>query len=268
MSKKLASKAPYRLIFDIPIRSLNLKNAAKIAISEIEQEGKKTFFYINAHCLNIALNNNEYKDILKQASLVYSGGIGPVLASRFLGQPLEARTPTPDFIEDVFAYGQTKNWSVYIIGAKDQSLQKTVGILKAKFPKLDICGFHNGYFGEQENQRIIQEINFLHPTMVIVGMGTPKQEKWIKDNMYLIDTKVFWAVGAMIDVISGELPRAPLFMQKLNLEWLHRLCQEPKRLWKRYLIGNLLFIGYVIKYKLSGNPPKIDKTKLPRYLWN
>jgi len=236
-----------KTILGIPLTALTLADIPQVVVSLIQSSGKKTFFYVNAHCLNLANQDKEYKKILQQASLVYSGGIGPILASKILGRPLLERTPTPDFIFDVFLIAQQKNWSVYLLGTKKGSLQKTVNKLQKKFPELKIVGYHHGFFNAQEEKEIMKEINLKKPTMVIVGMGTPKQEKWIADHKNKLDTKVLWVVGALFDVISGELPRAPVFWQKLGLEWAYRLYQEPTRLWKRYTIGNLEFAWRVAK---------------------
>lgn len=240
-----------KIILDIPIASLTFKQIVETIISQVQDKGKKTFFYVNAHCLNLAVHDKEYSQILRRADLVYSGGLGPIIASKSLGLYLKERTPTPDFIEKIFEEAQTKNWTFYFIGTAKASLTKAVDNLKIKFPNLEIKGFHHGFFSNKEGWRLIQDINQKKPTFIIVGMGTPKQEKWISENIDKIDAKIFWGVGAMFDVISGELPRAPKWIQNLGLEWLYRLFQEPKRLWKRYTLGNLQFVFYIFRQRFS-----------------
>ena len=241
------TKPSFVNIFGIPITRLDLNEIPNAAVEIIKKPGKKAFFYVNAHCLNLANRDVEYKKILQRASLVYSGGIGPVLASRFLCKPLAQRTPTPDFIEKVLDYSQNNNWSIYLVGTTDASLKTAVRKLQKQFPKLKIAGFHNGFFDVIEEKKLIADINKKKPTIVLIGMGTPKQEKWINDNKDRLNAHVFWAVGAMFDVISGSMPRAPLWSQKLGLEWLYRLYQEPRRLWRRYTLGNAVFIVSVIR---------------------
>lgn len=233
---------PRKEIFDIKIGAIPLSGLATVVSSYISQGEKETLFYINAHTLNVANVDGEYKEILKRASLVYAGGLGPVIASWILNQTLPGRSPTPDFINKVFEIAEKKGWSVYLLGTTQKSLIKVVAKIKKNFSKLSICGFHHGFFAPEEEEDIIAEINSKNPTVVIVGMGTPKQEKWIAKNKDKINAKAFWAVGALFDVISGELPRAPKWVQVIGLEWFFRFCQEPRRLWKRYVIGNLLFI--------------------------
>ncbi len=236
------SSYPIRAILNVPIRAIELKKIPDVIESLIEHGYQETFYYVNAHCLNISVKNSQYRHILNKASLVYSGGLGPVLASKLLNQPLPERTPTPDFIDKVFSTAQKRNWSIYLLGTKQASLKLAIQKIKTKFPKLEICGYHHGYFNEAENRKIINEINELKPTLVIVGMGTPKQETWMDENSGKLNVKAIWAVGALFDVISGALPRAPICLQKAGLEWFFRLCQEPQRLWARYLIGNAMFL--------------------------
>lgn len=242
----LSNSYPIRNILGVPIWAIPQKSLPNLISGLIESAGKHLFMYVNAHTVNIAQRDFEYKRILNSASVVYSGGIGPVLASKILGQPLPERAPTPDFIDEVFAKAQRKKWSIYLLGTKEKSLKLFISQLKQKFPKLNICGFHHGYFTQDEDQIILDEINSLKPTLLIVGMGTPKQEKWVNDNMHQLNVKAFWVVGALFDVMAGILPRAPKWIQALGLEWLFRLLQEPKRLWRRYLVGNAIFIIAVI----------------------
>lgn len=245
---------PIKNILDIPIWGIKRKQIPPVLASFIASGKKHTSFYVNAHCINVSSTDSYYKKILQDTSIVYSGGIGPVLASKLLGRSLPQRAPTPDFIEDVFTLAQKRKWSIYLLGTKEKSLQIFMKKMEQKFPKLLFCGYHHGFFTKDEEEGIIQEINTLKPTIVIVGMGTPKQEKWIATNMARADAKLFWAVGALFDVMAGVLPRAPKWVQAIGLEWLYRFFQEPKRLWRRYLIGNSIFIARVFLSLIPNRP--------------
>lgn len=236
-------------ILGIPIAAVSLAKIPHTIISHIEKKGKKAFFYVNAHCLDLANRDREYKRILQRATFVYSGGFGPILASQLLGVSLPGRSPTPDFIEHVFAIAQNKGWSFFLLGGEKGVVQKTAAKLAQKFPNLKIAGFHHGYF--TDNDKIVAKINRVKPTIILVGMGSLKQEKWIAKNMDKIDAHIFWAVGALFDILSGRIRRAPFWMQRMALEWLWRLIQEPRRLWKRYLIGNIRFIILILKYRIN-----------------
>ncbi|MBI2327892.1 WecB/TagA/CpsF family glycosyltransferase [Candidatus Curtissbacteria bacterium] len=239
-------------VLGIPIWAIPLDKIAAAVVAEIERtKPKKTFFYVNAHCLILAAGDQKYQKILQRASLVYSGGFGPVLASKILGQSLPGRTPTPDFIEKVFAAAQDKGWSFYFLGTEARSLLRAIKKIRQRFPKLAIVGYHHGYFDKSEEKRLLADINRKRPRVLIVAMGSPKQEKWISQNMDKIDASVFWSVGALFDIISGKRSRGPVWLQRLGLEWLFRLYQEPRRLWRRYTIGNLEFIYLVFKARFA-----------------
>lgn len=170
-----------------------------------------------------------------------------MFASILLGRALQERVPTPDFIFGFLTIAEEKGWSMYLLGGREGVVKKVVSNLTLWFPKLSIVGSHHGYFGEEEEKVLIHDIKSKKPTIVLVGMGTPKQEKWIAANIGQIDAKAFWAVGALFDILSGELPRAPRILRNLGLEWLYRFLQEPRRLWKRYTLGNLQFLYFVCK---------------------
>lgn len=239
-----SGKIPKRNILGIPVAALRLKDISSIFIKLIETSGKKTFFYVNAHCLNVARKDPVYKKILQNATLVYADGMGPILASKMLDRKLPERTSAPDFIEEVFAVAEAKRWILYFLGNEDNTLRKAVRNIKKRFPMLTIkC--HNGFF--KNNDEIVEDINRAKPDILLVGMGTPRQEKWIADNINAINAKTFWAVGGLFDFLSGKRNRAPRWIQRLGFEWAFRLYQEPRRLWKRYVFGNIVFILTVLR---------------------
>lgn len=240
-------KIPTRIIFGIPIACLTLKEVSNTVIDLIKREGKKTFFYIDSNCINLANKDLSYKKILQRAIIAYPAGVGVILASKILGQPLKERTSTLDFIEQIFEKAEQRKWSFYFLGGDAKDVQQSVYNLQKKFPKLRIVGYHHGFF--TRNSEIIKKINLLKPDILIVGMGKPRQEEWISENIDKIDARTFWAVGALFDFLSGKRKRAPKWMQRMGIEWVFRLIQEPGRLWRRYLIGNIFFLISVFQQK-------------------
>ncbi|MBU4468310.1 MAG: WecB/TagA/CpsF family glycosyltransferase, partial [Candidatus Omnitrophica bacterium] len=210
----------------------------------------KFITYLNAHCLNTALIDNEYKRILQKADLVYAGGQGVVWAARFLGAPLPERVNILDFFEILVPELKDRKITIYLLGGRKGTVKKTEEVLKSK--GLRIVGSRDGFFAKSEERELLQEINSLKPNILMVGMGVPKQEKWIADNINALNVNLCWAVGAVFDWLSGQRKRAPCWMIKFGLEWLHRLWQQPERLWKRYLLGNFIFIRHILNYKLNG----------------
>jgi len=233
-------------IFGIKIDKVNIQNISTKIISLINQNNKKIVFYINAHSMNVASRDLSFKQVLNQANIVYCGGLGPVIAARLLKNIKFVKTTTPDFIFDIFYYMEKHNKSIFFLGSKTETLRKMTKKLSKKFPLLIIKGYCNGYFSSAENRKVISKINRLKPDLLLVGMGSPKQEEWIINNFKKIDAKVFWAVGAIFEIFSGRYKRLPKVFNDYGFEWIFRLIQEPRRLGKRYLIGNFKYLNHLI----------------------
>lgn len=230
----------------ININVLTKEQIINILLNFSENKGIKTAFYLNAHCINVAYRDEDYRSILNRADLVYAGGQGVVWAARFLGTPLPERINILDFFDILVPELKDRKITIYLLGGREGTVKKTEEVLKGK--GLRIVGKRSGFFAKSEEQEIIQEINALKPNILMVGMGVPKQEKWVYNHINMLNVNLCWSVGAAFDWLSGQRKRAPRWMSKFGLEWLHRLCQQPKRLWKRYLLGNLIFVYRVIKY--------------------
>lgn len=215
------------------------------------QSTLRTVFYVNAHCINVSAADNRYKNILNQADLVYPDGIGVVWASSLLkGCPLEKITGR-DWIDDFCSMARENDISIYILAGKPGVAQKAKKNLLEKTPQLQILGTHNGYLSSEELKVIIGDINEKSPDVLLVGMGTPVQEKWIARNRNQLKVPVCWAVGAMFDYVAGIEPPVPALMNGLALEWLWRLILDPRRKWKRYLLGIPMFLYRVIHQAIS-----------------
>jgi len=220
------------------------------AITEFALTGKCKFItYLNAHCANVSFNDEEYHDILNKADLVYAGGQGVVWAARFLGVPLPERVNILDFFDMLVKALIEKKVSVYLLGGRPEIIKKTAKALKNK--GLKIAGSRDGFFDDREGQEIIREINSLKPDILMVGMGVPKQEKWIYEHLQELNVNLCWAVGGVFDLLAGYLKRAPKWVSDCGLEWLYLGAQDSKRLCKRYLFGNFLFVYNILKYRFK-----------------
>jgi N-acetylglucosaminyldiphosphoundecaprenol N-acetyl-beta-D-mannosaminyltransferase len=160
-----------------------------------------------------------------------------------------------DFAWQLTEFAEPRGFTFFFLGARPGVADKAAANLKARYPDLRIVGTHHGYFdktpGSVENEAVIEQINAVKPNILIVGFGMPLQERWLMENWDRIDANVALTGGAVFDYVSGELQRAPRWMTDNGLEWLGRLLIEPRRLWKRYLIGNPLFIWRVLKQRLG-----------------
>jgi N-acetylglucosaminyldiphosphoundecaprenol N-acetyl-beta-D-mannosaminyltransferase len=234
---------------DMRINKINRQEIIRLLCEYACGGSVRTAFYVNAHCVNIACRDREYRDILNRADLVYVGGMGVVWASRFLGVPLSERVNILDFLDGLIGRLRKEEITVYLLGAQLPIVKKAAEDLKKK--GLKVVGSRDGFFNEEEEPGIIREINLLRPNILMVGIGVPRQEKWIFRHQKELDVKLCWAVGAAFEWISGYRRRAPAWMIKCGLEWLHRLYQQPRRLYKRYLVGNFTFVYHIVKYKLK-----------------
>lgn len=210
----------------------------------------KMVAYLNANCVNTSFSDKDYRGILDQLSILYPDGKGVSWASRILKKPLPKVSYITDLFGKVAQVSLRQDISFYFLGGKPHIIQKAADNIKNKFPGIRILGLHHGYFNYEEERNIIEEINLLKPHILLIGMGVPKQEKWMYRHLNELEVNLCWGVGGMFDNLSDFLPRAPAWMSDIGLEWLYRLFQEPRRLWRRYLISNFIFIYRVLKWKL------------------
>lgn len=181
-----------------------------------------------------ALENKQLKEALLQADLVTPDGTGIVWAADYLGKPVSERVAGYDLLHAICKTAEDRPFSVYLLGAKEETNQQAAARLAAMYPKLHIVGRHHGYFTDEEEQAIIADINQCQPDLLLVALGFPKQEIWIQKYKAELRVKVAIGVGGSFDVLAGRVKRAPQIWQNLRLEWLYRLLQEPSRI-KRQL---------------------------------
>jgi len=237
-----------RIFFaNLPVDRVSIKTIVPELIKLAKNPKDCPYFvtYLNAYCANLALKDNKYRQILKKADLVYADGFGVVLGARLFGYQLTGRLTTKDFFDEFCKRAEREGNTTYFLGGKRRVVEKTVEVLKTKYPRLKILGSHHGYFGKSEEVEIIKKINTFKPDFLLVGMGIPKQEIWLKKNLSRLKIKVGWCVGGLFDFVSGEKLRCPKWLGDLGFEWLFRLLTEPKRLWKRYLLELPVF-GYAL----------------------
>lgn len=206
---------------------------------------------VNADKINEVNNNKIMKQIVNSCGIINADGASVVLASKFLKKPLPERVAGVDLMQSLVALSEDKGYKIYLLGAKQAVVEETASVLAKKHPNLKIAGIHNGYFQESDWMDISKELKNAKPDFVFVGITSPIKEYLIEYLQNDGNNCVFMGVGGSFDVISGKIPRAPLWMQKMNLEWLFRVIQEPKRLFKRYFIGNSTFIFSIIKEKYA-----------------
>lgn len=184
----------------------------------------------NAEIVYQARNDDKRRQVINSADLVTADGAGIVWASKYLGQPLQERVTGIDLVDDICRISEEKGWRLYFVGAKQEVIERAVLNLLAKYPQCQIVGYHNGYFSKDEEKEIVEEIKAAKPDVLFAAMGVPKQDDWIIAHQETLKVPVAIGIGGCLDVISGNLKRAPKWMQKLGLEWLYRLLLQPSRI--------------------------------------
>jgi N-acetylglucosaminyldiphosphoundecaprenol N-acetyl-beta-D-mannosaminyltransferase len=215
----------------------------------IEANSWATVGYVNVHVLNIASHNSILTTFLQNLDLCYCDGSGVVLASHILGEPLPQRMTGIDWIEDLAAKSATAGWKMAWIGGMEGVAAEASRRLISRHRGLQIPFTAHGYTPPgQEVLELISRLNAAQPDIVLVGMGTPLQEMWVMKHRRQIDAPLVWCLGATADVVSGKVDRGPSWLYR-HQEWLARLLVDPRRLWRRYLIGNPRFLLRVLRQR-------------------
>ena len=219
------------------------------------QQQHALVIHVNVYGLNLAQKMPWLKKFYNQATLTICDGVGPIIGARILGYHIPERVTYMDWIWQLAGLAESQNFSMFFLGGKPGTANKAADFLQDKYPKLNIVGCHHGFFNKErdstENSVVIEKINAVRPNLLFVGFGMPRQEKWLLNNWSQIDADVAFGPGALFDYLSDDLKRSPKWMTDNGLEWLGRFIIEPRRLWKRYLLGNPLFILRVIRQKYS-----------------
>jgi len=205
--------------------------------------------YVNAHVLNQSRTDPGLRQALSSSDLVYCDGYGVRLAARLIGLTVPHRMTGADWIWGVAALCQESGRSLYLLGSDPGASAEAAEGLKRWYPELEVSGTHHGYFGlgTPHSERVLEHIAEVKPDILLVGMGTPQQELWVERNHDRIDASVVWTVGALFDYVSGRVPRAPHWISDNGFEWIFRLVVEPRRMWRRYLLGNPAFLYRVLR---------------------
>jgi N-acetylglucosaminyldiphosphoundecaprenol N-acetyl-beta-D-mannosaminyltransferase len=227
----------------------------------VGDKGTHRVMYVNAHCVGVSRRDKEYRRILNSADLLYVDGISLVWTAGLLGQNVPCRLTAADFMPFFFNRFARNGVRVYLLGAKPGVAEVMASRLRKKNGEIQIVGTHHGFFEQWESEKIVEEINKSNADIVMVGMGVPYQEKWIEAHYKKIDARVIWGVGALFDFFSGNLPRGPQWLLDAGFEWLCRLVSEPRRLWRRYLVGNFLFVLHVMQWKTRAHRKDADSAE-------
>lgn len=197
-------------------------------------------FFLNAHCCNVAARNSAYREALHSADYIFADGIGVRLAGRFQGTPIADNVNGTDLFPMLMTALSGTGVRVFFVGARPPVIAALVRETARRWPGVTITGWTIGYF--VRDSEVIEAVRLFGADLVFVAQGVPRQELWIDRFGDETGARVALAVGGLFDFYSGMMPRAPVWMRRIGMEWLFRLIQEPQRMWRRYIIGNAVFL--------------------------
>lgn len=247
-------------IAGIPVAAIDEPAAIGIIESMVASRRPHLMVVVNASKLVLASKDPELGRLIAAADMVTADGMSVVWGARLLGARLPGRVTGIDTMEKLVARAAQRGWRVFFLGAKQAALDGAIAVLKARHPELIVAGSHDGYFAGREPE-IVAMVADSHPDLLFVAMGSPAQERFLSANLQEMSVPFSLGVGGSFDHVAGISRRAPAWMQRAGLEWLYRLASEPRRLWRRYLIGNTLFAILLWRERRARSgvgPPKVQ----------
>jgi N-acetylglucosaminyldiphosphoundecaprenol N-acetyl-beta-D-mannosaminyltransferase len=216
-------------------------------------DGRHTMHFVNAHCINVAANDAAYCAILNKADALFADGSGIRLAGKWLGSPVVDNVNGTDLFPLLCKRFALTGKRMYLLGSAPTIAEKAALWATEQAQSPIIAGTHDGFFTPEEQEAVISEINASGADLLLVALGVPRQEKWIEAFRDTLQIPLCMGVGALFDFYSGTVPRAPLWMRKVGLEWVWRLAIEPRRMWRRYIVGNIVFVSRLLNVRMRQN---------------
>lgn len=244
-----AKPASFEML-DVAVDNMKIDPALEwISSSAVDRSKTSTLAFVNPDCFNIAFKNTQYRQTLSESDRVFADGIGVHIGCGMLGLAMHDNLNGTDLFPRICELAQAENLSIYLLGAAPGVTDQVVANILLDYPNLRIAGHRDGYFSTEQNSDVVAQINKSEANILLVAMGAPRQEAWIAENREQLRVGLAMGVGGLFDFVSGNTPRAPLWMREIGLEWTYRLYQEPGRMWRRYILGNPLFIYRIWRYK-------------------
>ncbi|ENN88238.1 N-acetyl mannosamine transferase protein [Rhizobium freirei PRF 81] len=252
--------ASRRTIFDLPVCDLNWEDALTF-VNELASlpVGQTSISFVNAHNMLVMLRDDSYREVLER-NLVLPDGVGLDIASRVAhGEPFPANLNGTDFVPALLTFME-RTKRIGLLGGRRSVVEKAAEKLRQHAPWHEFIVISDGFFDPEKSHAVTAEISQQKIDVLIVGMGTPLQEKWVAEHVGPQHARLVLTVGALFDFVSGTVPRAPVLVRAIRSEWLFRLALEPSRLWRRYMVGVPLFLYQVIRHQFSRRE-RIDRTE-------
>lgn len=233
------------------LKSFHLFNQS---LKQLPDHQKLLITTINAHCYNVSQKDEVYREALIKSDVLIPDGISVVWAIRFLYDQKVNKIAGADLFFYELGRLQQTGGKCFFLGSSNNTLRQIKERINIEYPNIRVEIYSPPFkpeFNQQDDTSMLEAINAFQPDVLMVGMTAPKQEKWAYQHYNQLQVGHICCIGAVFDFYGGTVNRAPQWMIKAGLEWLYRLIKEPKRMWRRYLIGNILFLGYIIKEKIQ-----------------
>jgi N-acetylglucosaminyldiphosphoundecaprenol N-acetyl-beta-D-mannosaminyltransferase len=239
-----------REIMGLRYWDVDLTRAAHFLVDKARAGDRLQVFFVNAHCINVAARDSAYAQLLRNAPFLFADGAGMALAARLTGISLRHNVNGTDLFPELCAAAAAAAMPVAFLGARDGIAAACAARMERQYPGLKVVWVADGYLQEAVEAARLQELQSSGAKMLFVAKGVPVQEHWIAAQADRLATPVVLGVGALFDFYSGAISRAPAFVRALRLEWLYRLLREPRRLFRRYVLGNPEFVARALLWRL------------------
>jgi len=236
----------FRLL-GLPVDALTIESTTAAVEAFVRAGGVHQHVVLNASKVVQAQKDSALRSAIEGCDLVSADGMSVVWAGRLLGVPIPERVTGIDLMERLFSKAAEHAWPVYLLGARQEVVERVVAIESQRHARLRIAGYRNGYWAPADEGSIVADIAAAAPTLLFVAMPSPAKEEFIARHRDALRIPFVMGVGGSFDVVSGTTRRAPLWMQRAGLEWFYRLKQEPRRMARRYIVGNARFIALVTR---------------------
>jgi len=250
-------------ILGVRVDKVDMMDALCHVDSFIQGDGFHHIITLNAEIIYQAQFNQSLKELINSADLVTPDGSGIVWAAGYLGEPVPERVTGIDLMMELCKQAHHNGWKIFLLGGAPGVADEAADNLRAQYSNINIVGTHHGYFNETEEGRVFEQVRQAEPDLIFVALGAPRQEFWIREHKEKLPVKIAVGVGGSFDVVSGRVKRAPVWMQRLKLEWLARLIKEPWRFKRMLSLPKFVLMVMRSKSEIEAKKKMDKKKRLP-----
>jgi N-acetylglucosaminyldiphosphoundecaprenol N-acetyl-beta-D-mannosaminyltransferase len=241
-----AQAPPFLRILGVRVHNLTMAGTVERIVGWLNGGAPRQVAFVNADCINRCRGDAEYRGVLNMAHLTLADGSGVRLAGRILRQPIRENVNGTDLFPQLCGALEGTPHGVFLLGGRPGVAEGVSDWIRRHHPAVRIAGLRHGFFSPEEEPAVADQIRASGASLLLVALGAPRQDVWIRRHLAASGARVAIGVGGLFDFYSGRIPRAPMWMRELGLEWVYRFWQEPGRMWKRYWVGNFAFLARVV----------------------